>query len=399
MENGSTDSCSELHQIWLVLVLVTCARYRLHMAFEIVIGTVPKGSADLGRDVELLKPALIYGDRIRLISPTAAMLQGIAGFAYAEGEQRVQVLRQAFEAWGPEKLHEVDVVERVYTRLKRTGKKRTKEELQALMSLESTINGMFNEIQQKVEQMLIDAKADELASALETGLVEIEPLLETEQPGIDFTDEMINTFIAKLHDVLIKGQAFPLFDDETGNVINLQVKEGVLVPNAVATSHGKQIGLASGLLSALPAFPRASVSEVIDIRDELRDPLVRFRAGVSGMATTIDAASFEPDFAAEVDDVFHRDVAPALMEIKEAIQANSNLRQLTRAALTDASSQIVGVLSLGVASQTAIPELAALGAGTVAALARAAWQQKEEAEKIQQHQMYLLHRSEELLAP
>lgn len=367
------------------------------MAFEIVIGTVPKGSADLGRDVELLKPALIYGDRIRLISPTAAMLQGIAGFAYAEGDQRIQVLRQAFEAWGPEKLHEVDVVERVYTRLKRTGKKRTREELQALMSLESTIDGMFKEIQQKVEQMLVDARADELASAMETGLVEIEPLLKTEQPAIDFTDEMINTFIAKLHDVLIKGQAFPLFDDETGNVINLQVQEGVFAPNAAATSHGKQIGLASGLLSALPAFPRASVPEIIDIREELRDPLIRFRAAVSSMATTIDAASFEPDFGPEVNDLFHREVAPALLEIKEAIQANSNLRQLTKAALADTSSQIVGVLSLGVASQTAIPELAALGATSVTAVARAAWEQRQETGRIHQHQMYLLHRSQELL--
>jgi hypothetical protein len=256
---------------------------------------------------------------------------------------------------------------------------------------------MFKEIQQKVEQMLVDARADELASALETGLVEIEPLLETKKPEIDFTDEMINTFIAKLHDVLTKGQAFPLFDDETGNVINLQVQEGVFIPNAVATSHGKQIGLASGLLSALPAFPRASVPEVIDIREELRDPLIRFRAAVSTMATTIDATSLEPDFAAEVDDVFHREVAPALLEIKETIQANSNLRQLARAALADTSSQIVGVLSLGVASQTAIPELAALGATTVTAVARAAWQQRQEAKKIQQHQMYLLHRSQELL--
>jgi hypothetical protein len=179
------------------------------MTFEIVIGTVPKGSADLARDVELLKPALIYGDRIRLISPTAAMLQGVAGFAYAEGEQRIKVLRQAFEAWGPEKLDEVAVVERMYRRLKAAGKKRTKEQLQALMSLESQINRMFEEMQHKVEQMLIDAKADELALALETGLVEIEPLLETEEQDIDFTDEMINTFIGKVARRFDEGSRFP----------------------------------------------------------------------------------------------------------------------------------------------------------------------------------------------
>jgi hypothetical protein len=116
------------------------------------------------------------------------------------------------------------------------------------------------------------------------------------------------------------------------------------------------------------------------------------------MATSIDASSFEPEFGAEVQDVFHREVAPALLEIRETIEANSNLRQLARATLHDTSSQIIGVLSLGVASQTAIPELAALGAASVAAVARAAWEQRHETQKIHQHQMYLLHRSQELLS-
>jgi hypothetical protein len=41
------------------------------MALEIVIGTSPSGEFSLDHEVDPLRPALLYGDHVRLFSPAA----------------------------------------------------------------------------------------------------------------------------------------------------------------------------------------------------------------------------------------------------------------------------------------------------------------------------------------
>jgi hypothetical protein len=42
-------------------------------ALEVVVAAMP-ASADMSPDLALVKPALLYGDRVRIISPVATLL-------------------------------------------------------------------------------------------------------------------------------------------------------------------------------------------------------------------------------------------------------------------------------------------------------------------------------------
>lgn len=66
---------------------------------EVVIGTSPSGS-NLFPEIRLVKPALLYGDRVRLFSPMATLLAGIAVLSHVQGVERAEVMQAIAEAMG-----------------------------------------------------------------------------------------------------------------------------------------------------------------------------------------------------------------------------------------------------------------------------------------------------------
>ena len=88
----------------------------------------------------------------------------------------------------------------------------------------------------------------------------------------------------------------------------------------------------------MPAFPQASISDVLDIRDRLRPPLAQFRAAMVEIERLVDSAAHEEGFRAEVQEVFVEKVAPALQEIEERIKDDRYLRQLTGVVVGDAKA-------------------------------------------------------------
>jgi hypothetical protein len=84
------------------------------------------------------------------------------------------------------------------------------------------------------------------------GLVEVDHVVEGEDAEIE---DILFVFLQKLGDVLARGQAYPLFDDETGSLVSSGIAEGLIAPTGDSLSRGKQIGAAAELMSHLPALP------------------------------------------------------------------------------------------------------------------------------------------------
>lgn len=139
----------------------------------------------------------------------------------------------------------------------------------------------------------------------------------------------------KLGDILAEGRAYPLFDDRTGSLVAAGVAEGLFSPHRESLFRGRQIGAAAHLMSYLPAFPSASVSEILAIRNELMNPLIRFRSAVVKLAHLIDSAPYEPDFSVRIEELYRDEVAPAVLEIREQVESNRFLQQLAGEAVRD----------------------------------------------------------------
>jgi hypothetical protein len=78
------------------------------------------------------------------------------------------------------------------------------------------------------------------------------------------------------------------------------------------------------------------MDEIIDIRRELEQPLLRFRREVVRISASMAEHALAADFAAHIDLEWHGTVRPALAEIDDAVSSNTYLTSL-RAAARDRS--------------------------------------------------------------
>jgi hypothetical protein len=360
--------------------------------FHIAIGAAPRGGLSLDEDIRLLKPALLYGDRVTLYSPMATMLAMTAGLGELSERDRISFLRQLIPIVAAEDSDSLDGLD-LYEQLRRR-RNRTTQEIMAAERFRRELERHWDELQSVIERTLEQAGADQLVAAVDAGLLTIDPLL----PGGDFDlEEFLRAFVDKLAELLTASLSYPLFDDSAGGLVQAHVAEGLIVPSEGARGREKQVTAASEFMSRLPAFPAASIHEVLGIRDELKGPLVRFRAGMVEIADIIEAAPFEEGFQDEVQDIYIEKVGPALADMEDAVRQNAYLQQLLGSAVADMKTILTGVITLGVTQTADLSPLIAAGAAAGAATIQAAWNKQMVARRIRQQQLYFLYRTEELL--
>lgn len=360
---------------------------------RIAITTSPQGLS-LASEVRLLKPALLYADHVTLYSPTAALFASTVAVGEMGEAGMIELLREV----GPLIDPSAGVALDLYADMQRK-KRKNREEMQAVMQMKRLLRESSAEWLEKVEEMLLAAGASELTPALDAGLVAFDPLVREENRG---DDALFEAYMTRLRDLLNSQHVYPLLDDATGGLVRAAVSEGAWDLGDVARRRGKQVAGASQFMERLPAFPDASMAEILDIRDRLRVPLVRFRAAMIEMERLIDAAAHDEAFEAEVTDLYFEKVAPALQEIEEAISDDKYLRQLTGNLVGDAKTYVSGGLTLAVAMFAHVPNLvaAATGIGVSAATAagQAAWSHAASDRETERHQMFFLYKLGDLLA-
>ena len=162
-------------------------------------------------------------------------------------------------------------------------------------------------------------------------------------------------------------------------------------------SRGKHAGLVASLFEKLPLFNEASIHNILEIRSELEKPLIRFRSTISSYSSQIESAQWNPDFVHEADDLFTKDVAPAILELEEACKASSLLRSLAKKLgepLELPKSSFIGLMisSLGEFGHwTKVIMGSAAGAANLTNDAYQEW--KTQQQNIERSQLYFYYRT------
>jgi hypothetical protein len=376
----------------------------------IAVATSPSRGLSLDEEIRLVKPALIYADAVTLISPVASLLQAAVDVGASE-DLTMALVRQLGPTLDPQAAEAFAHYDEL-TRKRRP----TREEKRQIAQFRDLLAQGSEELFAKSREILAEAGANELLPAIQAGLVQVDPVIRGTDDavaevasavamaaGVEAANDSLiaESFMARVRDLLADPFAYPLFDEMVGEIVRSHVAEGLFEVGTVTTRRGKQVTAASRLLETLPAFPAASIEEILDIRQELLGPLTNFRAAVAEMERLIQSAAYDADFPAEVEDLYLEKVAPALQEIAELVRDNSYLRQLMRAGVGDAKSILTGVLTMGVAGLAGVSHLAAaaLAAGvpTAAAALRSALATKTAQREIEGHHLFFLYRTEELL--
>jgi hypothetical protein len=248
-----------------------------------------------------------------------------------------------------------------------------------LATLETLLDNSSEEVVEGLDEMLEQAGADELGYAMSRGVVHLHGLGVERASENDFMDVVISGISDLLADSVGAGaRTFPLFDDDAGGLVRAMVAEGkVSVQNPARSAEA---GTAGRLIGGLQAFPNATMEDLLDVREALTGPRVRFRSALSGLTAEFENASWDEDFDREVADLYRRSVAPALLEIEETLDALGARATLLR--LASHERLIPAATTLGLAAAAAVgyadlpaavysaPVAPALAAGAKEALRR-----------------------------
>lgn len=121
-----------------------------------------------------------------------------------------------------------------------------------------------------------------------------------------------------------------LFDDHVSELVRSLKGGGEVEPQQLTLKHAGEAAVGSGLIARLPTLPTAPIGELLDLRRDLERPLVRYRAAVARLADRLAYHPFSRESVAEIDDLWTREVAPALVEIEEGFVEHGLVREVAR---------------------------------------------------------------------
>jgi len=348
----------------------------------------------LKKELQLLKAALIYGDNVRLCSPLSFILLSTMYDAVMTTDDRV--LHEFFSSYpGGEQITAALI------QLKEKPQKAIQQ--LSLLRLKNT-NGHEAEPHPMVvaEKALTSAGFQSLIEPYKLGLMGMPWFNIKESESPNGFEQLEDQYWYNVSNSILQDDSYPLFDRLTLETLYSDIQRGSLQPSEMETAQARQVALSSELLQKLPRFDIASIPEILDIRRELKGPLVRFRSAIVNYSRLISSAPWERDFSNEANEIFIEQVAPTILEIEESCRSNSFLRKLLPS-LAEKPIEPVGapLMGLVVANSAHLSEILATGVGLVGGSAVLAYRTyhtfRQESQRIERNKLYFYYQAAKLL--
>lgn len=338
--------------------------------FQMVVAANPGAELSVAPELDLVKAALLYGERVTLLSPITTMFLRIEGLQRFSARQQIQLIRRLAPVLTDADQHsqleqglgELDDF------LRRSARSRSLGDQILRAGLLKQFEPMQQLIADAVRDMRTQIGIDQLAAARAKGLVQIEnadpgdeldllvssvtaaKLAETGQRRDDpHTNRIADDFVGKLSKHLSSGREYLIFDESIANLTEAAIREGLFTPAKGPAGRSAQAMTASALMGRLPTFPSATVDEILDIRSELAPALAQFRGAMVTVASSFTIAPWESNFEDEVHDAWVGTVLPAVEAIDSSIRENRSILLL--------ATGVAGAIN------TSLPGLAIVAAG------------------------------------
>lgn len=379
---------------------------------RIVVAASPGGEISVRREVELAKSALLYGDKVVLLSPATTMVATVEATADLSLDEQLRLIRLVapYLMDGPDLTRLESTLSQVEQSLDRN--RRSPGFNVVRSQLAASLKPHFAPITETINGVLMEAGVGELALARQRKLIEIDRT--DPRDTVQFlassvisaklaesgnkrknpqTNQIISSFVEKLYRHLESGTDYLVFDEAIASLVEAAVREGAFQPAAGPRRRSAQAMSAATFMARLPTFPDAKVDELLDIRDELEAPVTRFRSAMVTIARSLTFESWESDFGDQLHDAWIETVQPAILDIEQAVQQNRSL--LTRAAgVTGGLNTSYPGLSIVAAGVLGHVSEAAIAGGVVSVAApilKALSSQRASNEEIRNRPFYFLY--------
>lgn len=375
------------------------------MNFDFTVAVQPE-LINIDKELQYIKSALLYADKIILISPMVYMYTQLTTGGVAFDEKRLIKLMEFTLPMCKEREPEnylkrksmiADFSRIIYS-------KRYKAiPLAQKMEFRKQIGELMQEMDGKFLEMMGESQTAELNLLLKSGKL----VLQKFEHNLADTDGYVSEFFGYLTKSV--KNSFPLFDEASNNLMRAAMKSRII---SLSESEKRKIthaGVSDNLLQRLPSFDSASVDEIIDIRKELDDPLIRFRSKLVTYTENIQSMPWDNDFEYECAILYNKEIAPAILEIDELTSQNSFVKNLFGKVAADGEFlKSAGGLIISVAAAGVIPSFTqAISADTAMLTAGGAWaatkiaatyqEYQEKKQKISKNDLYFYYKAGKLL--
>jgi len=368
--------------------------------FHITVGSYPSRELNIDNELKLIKTSLLYADQTKLCSLQSSLIISILSFASLSENQKMECLENILLQTNNDlqQITEIKSLFSMYHKLLK--KKKNKQELLLMLRLKKEFQKLFVPFEEELKKIAITSGINELIPAIESGLLEVDIYGKSKESVMDdFTSE----FIASLGEALISRKTYPLFDDKTGKLINVGIKERLFKFSDSSSNKAKHVGFVSNIMQRLPTFDRAKVDEILDIRKSLEKPLIRFRSAIFRLSEEIAHPQWDENFYYDSEKLFYREIKPAVEEIEEESKSNKYLSKLLSQVVDNslgipATNSMLGMIIAKLRDFSEISAISfgiAAGAGTVAMRAMKEW--KEKTKKIKRNQIYFYYKTGKML--
>lgn len=238
----------------------------------------------------------------------------------------------------------------------------------------------------------LDSARQLFEPALGRGLLTIEPWIQgaPSEPGLEVVKFMSRypreeDYVDEAADQIL--ESFADSDAITALDLGAAKTVGLATPDQLS-----ELDLASMIVEQLPTFERATIADIIDMRDELAGPLVEFRQYVVRLRTELaDVPVSEARRA--VNERWRSEIAPALQAIEDATRSNRYLAELTTEAL-NAPNWIPGVATfvLGLSSFQGLEQLVVAASGLAAVPLKALHTRARNRTELEKSHLFFVHR-------
>lgn len=376
------------------------------MGFDFTIAVLPE-LASIDKELQYIKSALLYADQIFLISPISYMFTQLSSQARTFDEKEVIRLLKYFlplykdqDPWtyqnGMAMVNKLSSImfSRQYKAFPTIKKLEFRNQLKSLMQ----------QLDAKCAELLGECQLRELNALLTSGKVELKKF----EHSLSDVDGTFSEFFIQLTKSI--KSSFPLFDETSNHLMRSAVEARVINLNESEKRKIIHAGVSDNLIQRLPSFDSASVDEILDIRKELSDPLIRFRSKVQSYSESIQTVPWNDDFENECSLLYNQEVAPAILEIDELTKEASFVKNLVGKVTSDGDfRKVAGELVIGIAAAGVIPsftqivsqDVAALSAGGLWATSKIAEAYKDYREKkreISKKDLYFYYRAGKMLS-
>lgn len=367
-------------------------------SLEISVGVLPSSSDtfSLKPELELIKPALLYGDTTSLYSPHILILEHLDRQVSMTGEELFANL-QSYKLGRPlteEERSMTNFLNHIQSLRDKPNKTRNDQLLlMALSDYKDTIQEAHRkDITPQLDKFLRDTGYKQIRKAIKSGLLTVTRMLDDQNlVNYDRGDALVRAYFRHIEQIMADPRSYPIFDEFSTDVVRALVADGKLPASVLSAPHAAQTGIASQLIRATPTFPKADVYDILDIRKELKKPLVKFRQYVVELGELTQAPVFGPEFEAAVQDLIISKIDPALAEIEEAIQSNKPLKKLIRQSVGSTGAFVRNALLLGLSQVSHLGLFIGGAAAAAQATASTTSDVLTTQKQTEQQKVYFLH--------